>query len=69
MLGRLGSGSLFAWSGWKLPFTLYPALAQPAGAALPEDLALAAVLHLAAVAAGGAMLRALVRTRLVSSIS
>ncbi|MFD8939586.1 hypothetical protein ACFV0R_30785 [Streptomyces sp. NPDC059578] len=62
-LGWLGSGSLFAWSGWKLPFTLYLAVAQPADAALPENLALAAVLHLAAVGAGAAMLRALVRAR------
>ncbi|MEU9469298.1 hypothetical protein AB0D78_22085 [Streptomyces avermitilis] len=68
-LGWLGSGSLFAWSGWKLPFTLYLAVAQPADAALPENLALAAVLHLAAVGAGTAMLRALVRTRLASSDS
>ncbi|WP_077797232.1 hypothetical protein [Streptomyces sp. JHA26] len=68
-LGWLGSGSLFAWSGWKLPFTLYLAVAQPADAALPENLALAAVLHLAAVGAGAGMLRALVRTRLVSSNS
>ncbi|MEE1671983.1 hypothetical protein RCR19_41955 (plasmid) [Streptomyces sp. WAC07094] len=63
VLGWLGSGSLFAWSGWKLPFTLYVAIAQPADAVLPEELALAAVLHLAAVAAGAAMLRTLVRTR------
>ncbi|WP_063736008.1 hypothetical protein [Streptomyces sp. RTd22] len=59
VLGWLGSGSLFAWSGWKLPFTLYVALARPADTALPEALALAAVLHLAAVVAGAAMLRVL----------
>ncbi|MFJ4977529.1 hypothetical protein ACIP6X_19625 [Streptomyces coeruleorubidus] len=69
VLGWLGSGSLFAWSGWKLPFTLYLAVAQPAVAALPESLALAALLHLAAVWTGAAMLRALVRTRLGSSNS
>ncbi|GAA2407627.1 hypothetical protein [Streptomyces coeruleofuscus] len=69
VLGWLGSGSLFAWSGWKLPFTLYLAVAQPADAALPESLALAALLHFAAVWTGAAMLRALVRTRLVSSNS
>ncbi|MGW6056680.1 hypothetical protein [Streptomyces sp. NPDC055189] len=67
VLGWLGSGSLFAWSGWKLAFTLYLAAARPADAALPENLALAAVLHLAAVGTGAAMLRALVRTRLVAS--
>lgn len=58
---------MFAWSGWKLPFTLYLAIAQPADAVLPEDLALAAVRHLAAVGAGAAMLMALVRTRPVPS--
>ncbi|OKH94555.1 hypothetical protein [Streptomyces uncialis] len=63
VLGWLGSGSLFAWSGWKLPFTLYLAVARPAGVSLPENLALAAVLHLAAVATGAAMLRTLVRAR------
>ncbi|MFG2894778.1 hypothetical protein [Streptomyces sp. NPDC048248] len=69
VLGWLGSGSLFAWSGWKLPFTLYLAFALPADAALPESLALAALLHLGAVGAGAAMLRALLRTQLVSSTS
>ncbi|MGW7556135.1 hypothetical protein [Streptomyces rimosus] len=62
VLGWLGSGSLFAWSGWKLPFTLYLAITQPAGTALPENLVLAAVLHLAAVGTGAAMLKALIRT-------
>ncbi|MEV6107445.1 hypothetical protein AB0M28_22455 [Streptomyces sp. NPDC051940] len=60
-LGWLGSGSLFAWSGWKLPFTLFVALAHPDDVTLPENLAVAAVLHLAAVAAGIGMLRTLVR--------
>ncbi|WP_030661801.1 hypothetical protein [Streptomyces rimosus] len=69
VLGWLGSGSLFAWSGWKLPFTLYLAIAQPAGATLPERLVLAAVLHVAAVGTGAAMLGALVRTRLSSPSS
>lgn len=45
VLGWLGSGSLFAWSGWKFPFTLYLAVAQPADAALPENLALTTVLQ------------------------
>ncbi|MER6702704.1 hypothetical protein ABT328_00580 [Streptomyces fumanus] len=45
----------------KLPFTLYLAVARPADADLPENLPLAAVLHLAAVGTGAAMLRALVR--------
>ncbi|MFI0966505.1 hypothetical protein ACH4S8_34700 [Streptomyces sp. NPDC021080] len=65
VFGWVGSGSLFAWSGWKFALTLYLVVARPAGAALPEEFALAAVLHLAAVGAGAAMLRELVRTRLV----
>ncbi|GGX42965.1 hypothetical protein [Streptomyces noursei] len=63
MLGWLGSGSLFAWSGWKLPITLFVALAHPHDVPLPEDPAVAAVLHLAAVVAGVGMLRSLVVSR------
>ncbi|MER6921884.1 hypothetical protein [Streptomyces spiralis] len=62
-LGWLGSGSLFAWSGWKLPLTLFVALAHPSDVTLPENLAVAAVLHLAAVVAGVGMLRSLVGSR------
>ncbi|MFD9617929.1 hypothetical protein ACFWB2_11705 [Streptomyces virginiae] len=62
VLGWVGSGSLFAWSGWKLPVTLYLALADPAGARPPEHPAVAVVLHLCAVVAGAAMLRTLVRS-------
>ncbi|WP_370422197.1 hypothetical protein AB8O64_28635 [Streptomyces sp. QH1-20] len=62
-LGWLGSGSLFAWSGWKLPLTLFVALAHPTDVTLPENLAVAAVLHLAAVVAGVGMLRSLVGSR------
>lgn len=61
-VGWLGSGSLFAWSGWKLPVTLVFAVARPADVTPPEAPAVAAVLHLAAVVAGAGMLRALVRT-------
>ncbi|MEU0804013.1 hypothetical protein [Streptomyces sp. NPDC005970] len=57
----IGSGSLFAWSGWKLAFTLYLMLARPADASLPEDLAAAALLHAAALAAGATLARALAR--------
>ncbi|MEU9987066.1 hypothetical protein AB0E10_09720 [Streptomyces sp. NPDC048045] len=60
-LGWLGTGSLFAWSGWKLPVTLYVALAHPAGVSLPDNLALAAALYAAAVATSAVMLSALVR--------
>ncbi|MGW2230872.1 hypothetical protein [Streptomyces formicae] len=62
-LAWLGSGALFAWSGWKLPFTLYVALARPADASLPENLLVAGVLHGVAVGTGAAMLSALVRAR------
>jgi hypothetical protein len=63
-LGWLGSGSLFAWSGWKLPLTLFVALAHPSAVTLPENLAVAAVLHLAAIVTGVYMLRSLVGPRL-----
>jgi len=58
-VGLLGSGSLFAWSGWKLPFTLYVALADPADVTMPENLVLAASVHVAAVVAGVGLLRLL----------
>ncbi|MBB5935359.1 hypothetical protein [Streptomyces zagrosensis] len=61
--GWVGSGSLFAWSGWKLPLTLYVALADPVGVTPPENPGVAAVLHFGAVVAGAAMLRTLIRTR------
>ncbi|MET9452818.1 hypothetical protein [Streptomyces cinerochromogenes] len=57
----VGTGSLFAWSGWKLAFTLYLLLARPTDASLPEDLATAAVLHTVAVASGAILARSLVR--------
>ncbi|MEU5644266.1 hypothetical protein [Streptomyces milbemycinicus] len=59
-LGWLGSGSLFAWSGWKLPVTLFVSLADPSEVTQPENLAVATVLHLAAVVAGADMMRKLV---------
>jgi hypothetical protein len=62
-VGWLGSGSLFAWSGWKLPLTLYLAVAEPADTVLPENLALGAALHLAAVTVGAMMLRSLLQAR------
>ncbi|MFD5321507.1 hypothetical protein [Streptomyces sp. NPDC127098] len=60
-LGWLGSGSLFAWSGWKLPLTGYVALAEPADAVPPEHPAVAAALHAVAVVAGVSLLRVLTR--------
>ncbi|MGG2461126.1 hypothetical protein ACO0M4_15095 [Streptomyces sp. RGM 3693] len=62
-LGWLGSGSLFAWSAWKLALTVFVALAEPADALPPENLAVAGVLHCAAVLAGAGMARRLVRSR------
>ncbi|MBT2546407.1 hypothetical protein J7E99_38550 [Streptomyces sp. ISL-44] len=64
VFGWVGSGSLFAWSGWKLPVTLYIAWADPVGASPPENLVIAVVLHLCAVVVGATMLRTLVRTRI-----
>ncbi|MEV5508869.1 hypothetical protein [Streptomyces orinoci] len=61
--GWLGSGSLFAWSGWKLPLIICLAVARPSGMTLPEDPATAVALHLAAVTAGAGMLRTLLRAR------
>uniref|UniRef100_A0AAU2VFB2 Uncharacterized protein n=1 Tax=Streptomyces sp. NBC_00003 TaxID=2903608 RepID=A0AAU2VFB2_9ACTN len=62
--GWVGSGSLFAWSAWKLPLMLYVALADPPDVTPPESLPVAVVLHLCAVVAGAAMMRTLVRTRI-----
>ncbi|MGH4030997.1 hypothetical protein ACQB60_18900 [Actinomycetota bacterium Odt1-20B] len=56
----IGSGSLFAWSSWKLPLTLLVALTHPSDVTPPEFPAVAAVLHLAAVVAGTVMLKTLV---------
>ncbi|GGW82098.1 hypothetical protein GCM10010503_69230 [Streptomyces lucensis JCM 4490] len=59
----LGSGSLFAWSAWKLPFTAYTAFAgRAADSVMPENLGVAAAIHVTALVTGAAMLRALVRT-------
>ncbi|WP_234332037.1 hypothetical protein [Streptomyces sp. NRRL S-87] len=60
--GWVGSGSLFAWSAWKLPLTVYVALADPADAIPPENVSVAVLLHLSAVMAGATMMRRLVRT-------
>ncbi|MFI1935779.1 hypothetical protein ACH44C_01075 [Streptomyces purpureus] len=60
-VGWLGSGALFAWSGWKVPVTLYVTMSAPADVAVPEHLALAGLLHGTAVASGAAMARMLVR--------
>ncbi|MEV7405395.1 hypothetical protein AB0N93_34005 [Streptomyces sp. NPDC091267] len=64
MFGWVGSGSLFAWSAWKVPLMLYVAVADPSGATPPENPTLAVVLHLCAVVAGAAMMRTLARTRI-----
>ncbi|MFJ4568568.1 hypothetical protein ACIP4U_33970 [Streptomyces caelestis] len=62
-LGWLGSGSLFASSGWKLPLTVYVALTRPSDAVWPENLAVTTVLHLAAVGVGAMILNGVVRRR------
>ena len=57
----LGSGSMFAWSGWRLPATLYVALAHPSDVSYPENVAVAVTLHLTAVLTGAGIMRTLVR--------
>ncbi|GAA2086286.1 hypothetical protein GCM10009801_48630 [Streptomyces albiaxialis] len=59
VLGCLGSGSLFAWSGWELPVTALVALGVPVGLELPEEPVAAVAVHAVAVAAGAGMLRTL----------
>ncbi|MGW6704556.1 hypothetical protein ACWGDE_06655 [Streptomyces sp. NPDC054956] len=63
LLGWVGSGSLFAWSAWKLPLMLYVVAADRADVMPPENAAVGVVLHLCAVVAGAAMMRTLVRPR------
>ncbi len=55
-LGFAASGSMFAWSGWRLPL----ALLQPGGSATPEYLAVAVAQHLASIGAGAMILTVLV---------
>lgn len=62
-LAWLGSGSMFAWSGWRLPATVYVALARPSDVSYPENVALAVTLHLMAVLTGAGIMRTLVRDR------
>lgn len=61
-LSWLGSGSMFAWSGWRLPATLYVALARPSSVAYPEVPAIAVALHAIAVLAGAGIMRSLLRS-------
>ncbi|MGW7102391.1 hypothetical protein [Streptomyces sp. NPDC054838] len=59
--GWVGSGSLFAWSAWKLPLMLYVAMTEPADVTLPESPTVVVAVHLCAVLAGAAMMRTLGR--------
>ncbi|MGX6607420.1 hypothetical protein ACWKSP_35635 [Micromonosporaceae bacterium Da 78-11] len=56
----LSSGLLFAWSFWKLPFTLIVHLAADPDVRWPENLAVAAGLYVFSIAAGLTMVTALV---------
>ncbi|MGW4562650.1 hypothetical protein ACWEN3_09665 [Streptomyces sp. NPDC004561] len=60
-LAWLGSGSMFAWSGWRLPATLYVALAHPSDVGYPENVAAAVTLHAMAVLTGAGIIRTLAR--------
>ncbi|MGV9291920.1 hypothetical protein [Streptomyces sp. NPDC003719] len=57
----LGSGSMFAWSGWRLPATVYVALAHPSDVSYPENVAVAVALHATAVLAGAGIMGTLLR--------
>jgi hypothetical protein len=57
----LSSGLLFAWSLWKLPFTLLLALNADPTVVWPENLLAAAVVYVAGIAAGLALVAAVVR--------
>ncbi|MEU7551534.1 hypothetical protein AB0B01_04075 [Streptomyces sp. NPDC044571] len=59
----LGSGSLFTWSAWKLPFTLFQVLADNPTTAPPEIPAVSAALNTAATLAGAVMLLRLISLR------
>ncbi|MFF1446330.1 hypothetical protein [Streptomyces sp. NPDC058295] len=60
-LAWLGSGSMFAWSGWRLPATVYVALAHPSDVSYPENVAVAMALHVTAVLTGAGIMGTLVR--------
>ncbi|MEV0976565.1 hypothetical protein [Streptomyces sp. NPDC049915] len=47
-LAWLGSGSMVAWSGWRLPATVYLALARPSDVSHPENVAVAVALYVTA---------------------
>ncbi|MFE6176144.1 hypothetical protein [Streptomyces sp. NPDC056464] len=57
----LGSGSMFAWSGWRLPATVYVALTHPSDVSYPENVTIAVALHVTAVLTGAGMTQSLVR--------
>ncbi|MEV6702212.1 hypothetical protein AB0M68_34565 [Streptomyces sp. NPDC051453] len=59
-LAWLGSGSMCAWSGWRLPTTVYVALAHPSDVRYPENIAVAVALHVTAVLTGAGIMRTLV---------
>lgn len=64
VFGWVGSGSLFAWSAWKLPLMLYVAMTDPADVTPPESPTVVMPVLLCAVVAGAAMMRTLIRTRI-----
>jgi hypothetical protein len=57
----LSSGLLFAWSAWKLPFTLLLGLGADPTVLWPENLLVAAVVYVIGVVAGLAMVTAVAR--------
>ncbi|GAA1975594.1 hypothetical protein [Catenulispora subtropica] len=60
-LAWVGSGSLFAWGGWRLAITLYLSATRPHDVTMPENLGVAALLHALALLSGATVARALAR--------
>ncbi|WP_051274938.1 hypothetical protein [Cellulomonas sp. URHD0024] len=58
----VGSGMLFAWSAWKLPFTAYLATTPDAEVVWPEDLGVVAVRFTIGLVAGLLLLSAALET-------
>jgi len=58
----IGSGTLFAWGGWKLGITLFLLIARPDGTVMPENLGVAAVLHAVCFVTGATLALALARS-------
>jgi hypothetical protein len=60
----VGTGALFAWCAWRLPFIAFAAaFGQPPGAGMPVPLAAFAATHVAGLMAGAGLLSTLQQSR------